>query len=61
MRSDSLAGPLDGDQVELGIELGQLLLNVSAGGRSCLVRAVKKVGQAHFSVLHTGQKSLQPV
>ena len=28
MRSDSVPGLLEGDQVELGIELGQLLLNV---------------------------------
>ena len=29
-----VAGSLDGDQVELGIELGKLLLGCSAGGRS---------------------------
>src|SRR5258705_8734040 len=50
---------LDGDQVELGVELGKLLLDVvfevwHAG--FCLVRDEKKVGQAHFSLLHRDKK-----
>ena len=42
-------GALQRDQVELRVELGELLLDVLLGGLSCLVRAEKKVGQAHFS------------
>ena len=55
-----VAGLLDGDEIELGVELGQLLLDVVLGGRSCLVRGEKKVGQAHFWIL-LGQKSLSSV
>jgi len=46
---------LDGNQVKLGIELGELLLDVVFEvwhAWFCLVRDEKKVGQAHFSLLH---------
>ena len=43
-RSDFVAGLLDGDQVELRVELGQLLLDVLLGGLSCWVSGRKKSG-----------------
>ena len=55
-----LAGLLDGDEVELGIELGELLSGCPLEGLSYWVRGEKKVGQAHFSIL-LGRKSLRSV
>jgi hypothetical protein len=49
---------LEGNEVKLGIELCELLLNAvfevfhAFSGRKCLIRGEKKVGQAHFSMLH---------
>ena len=61
MRSDSLAGLLEGDQVELGIELGELLSGCPAWRSVMPVRGVKKVGQAHFSILRRDEKACSSV
>jgi hypothetical protein len=43
------AGPLDSDQVDIAVKLGQLLLNVLLEVGHAWGVGVKKVGQAHFS------------
>ena len=53
------SGALDGDQIELRIELTELLLDVVLEVFH-LIRGEKKVGQAHFSTM-LGLNSLNSV
>ena len=53
------ARALDSDQVEAPNRVRLAAAECSARGQSCLVRGEKKVGQAHFSMLPTLEKSTQ--